>query len=564
MPLLAEPQGGRAVKCPAVKIEAQRLPDLNVPRSGHVFISVDGEPTLIGGHTTNFVPTATIEYYKNDAWHVVPSAFTHDDGFAVVLTSGKVLIGGGHERNLGIGQSFEVELYDPVTHTCEGFSSLDTKRSLAAAVALDGNRALITGNWHHDDAIEMYDGKEGFVPVKSVSCGRAMPYILRTAKDDAIIFTSLDSEGILTPHPLIERLHGEAYREPLLEEWGLRIGYEQTSSTAFIGDEAKGDYSYLLLVENAAGQVAIARVTNGEFSILPTDVPIPMSCEWGVIAYGSRVFADRQNRRAYLLGTDTLQYQKPCDSGRIYVITIDYAQVPAQLTLCYTDILNDYDIRKTVMTPDGDLMLAGGHPKENNFKPTAATWLLHVTPDAQKAASDWPWRGWTFILLAVVTLLALLYKWTRRTKKALNPKPTPTVEKNSVADTHLQEDGDTLADEEQDFDELMAQICQVMEDKALFLNPNLKVSDVANILGSNRTSISNCINTQRGCSFPQFVNAYRIDYAQELMRNQPDMKLAEVCTVAGFSSEASFYRIFKTVTGLTPADWKNTRTTQQS
>lgn len=136
------------------------MSDLNVPRAGHSLLLVNGEPTAIGGHTSNFVPTATIEYYSDGKWHLVPSAFTHDNGFAVQLSSGKVLIGGGHERNLGIGQSFEVELYDPLTHTCEGFGSLDTKRAMASALALDGNRAVIAGNWHHDDAIEMYDGHD--------------------------------------------------------------------------------------------------------------------------------------------------------------------------------------------------------------------------------------------------------------------------------------------------------------------------------------------------------------------------------------------------------------------
>ena len=108
LPLVATPQGNNAAKCPSVKVQAERLPDLNVPRSGHSLLCINGEPTVIGGHAANFVPTATIEYYKAGKWHLVPSAFTHDNGFAVQLSDGKVLLGGGHERNLGIGQSYEV------------------------------------------------------------------------------------------------------------------------------------------------------------------------------------------------------------------------------------------------------------------------------------------------------------------------------------------------------------------------------------------------------------------------------------------------------------------------
>lgn len=136
LPLVAQPKG-ETMACPVVKIEIERLSDLNVPRAGHSLLMVNGEPTVIGGHTTNFVPTPTIEYYKDGKWTLRSSVFTHDDGFAVQLSAGQMLIGGGHERNLGIGQSYEVELYGPLSRTCEGFGSLDTKRTMASASALD-------------------------------------------------------------------------------------------------------------------------------------------------------------------------------------------------------------------------------------------------------------------------------------------------------------------------------------------------------------------------------------------------------------------------------------------
>ena len=78
--------------CPIVKIEAERLPDLTISRSGHSIVSVNDEVTVIGGHTTNFGPTPTAEYYKDGKWHLIETAFTHDDGFALPLSSGKVLI----------------------------------------------------------------------------------------------------------------------------------------------------------------------------------------------------------------------------------------------------------------------------------------------------------------------------------------------------------------------------------------------------------------------------------------------------------------------------------------
>jgi hypothetical protein len=192
-----------------VKIEAERLPDLNVPRGGHSILLVNGEPTVNGGHTTNYVPTATIEYFKDGKWNLLPSAFTHDNGCAVELSTGKVLIFGGHEKNLGIGQTYEAEFYDPKTRECEGFASTDTKRALASVMAMDDGRAIIAGNWYHKDDIEMYDGKVGFMHVKDVSVGRCSPYIFRIAKDDAIIIGGRDTIGQQLTHPVADRLRGE-------------------------------------------------------------------------------------------------------------------------------------------------------------------------------------------------------------------------------------------------------------------------------------------------------------------------------------------------------------------
>jgi len=577
--LAAQPGGKGAASCPVVKIEAERLPDLNVPRSGHSILLVNGEPTVIGGHTTNFVPTATIEYYKDGKWNLVPSAFTHDDGFAVALSSGKVLIGGGHERNLGIGQSFEVELYDPLSRTCEGFSSLDTKRAMASAIALDGNQALITGNWYHDDAIELYDGKDGFMPIKGTSCERAIPYILRTAKDNAIIFAAFDTKGNHTPHPIIDRLHGEAYREPLLDEWGFRARHAINPTEAFIGDETKGDYSYLLAVENEQGQMAIARVTNGQFSLLPTDFPVPMTCRWGKIFYSPTIYVDQKSRRAYLVGTDPGRLGlTPIDSARVYVLTIDYAVTPARLTLGYTDVLNDFDIDFFLMTSDGDVMITGGLPTQNNFKPSSATWLLHVNSHAQKAAMgsgvrQLPSWGWALIVLAIAALATWLILRTRvrpRLGVPANQEPAVAPEEECQENTHEQEvtqenTQDQVESQDQvdptegseDNAELMQRICQLMEEQQLYLNPNLKLTDIATLLGTNRGIISNCINTQRDCTFPQFVNFYRVQHAQQLLSSQSDTKLTEVWTAAGFSSESSFYRIFKSITGSTPSDWRS-------
>lgn len=560
LPLAALSQNNGAVQCPVVKIEAKRLPDMNIPRFGHTVLCLNGEPTVIGGHTTNFVPTPTLEYYKDGAWHLVDMAFAHDNGCAVELSTGKVLIFGGHEKNLGIGQTFEAEFYDPKTRECEGFASTDTKRALASVMAMDDGRAVIAGNWYHKDDIEMYDGKLGFKHVKDVSIGRYSPYILRIAKDDAIIFGGGDTIGQQITLPVVDRLRGEPCHVPLLETWRMLTGFRPyPSSCFFIGDEAKGDYSYLIPVKNDEGQMAIARVTNGEFSLLQTDVPIPKTSQWDEINYFLYLLVDRKCQRAYLLGMDARATAVLNGKARIYVIAIDYATAPAHLTLCYTDVLSDAtNCNPPLLTPDGDIMLMGGAPEGTYFKPTAATWLLHVSPYGHKASAGWPLWAWLLVALTIAALTAglmTLYRHRKRSQVEETPQSVTLEESVAALDMPEQETNEA-PDDAIDSAELMQRLVQLMQEQRLFLKPDLKVTDIASTLGTSRTVLSNAIRTHHNCTFPQFVNNYRIAYAQELMRHQPNLKMTEVYMASGFSSETSFYRTFKTITGFTPTEWK--------
>ena len=74
-------------------------------------------------------------------------------------------------------------------------------------------------------------------------------------------------------------------------------------------------------------------------------------------------------------------------------------------------------------------------------------------------------------------------------------------------------------------------------------------------LGTNSRYVIDCIKECRGTSFTQFVNEYRVGYVQQLLRQHPDMKILEAYTQAGFTSERTFFRIFKDVTGMTTSEW---------
>lgn len=521
--------------CPEVKLQVEQLPDLNIPRAGHSLFFVNGELTVAGGHTDGFVPTPTAEHYKDGEWHIMDMVYNHDFGFSVVLKNDKVLLGGGCDQPIGIGQTFLAELYDPKTHTFDGFGSMERKRALASALELDNGHVVISGNWHHDDGIEVFDGKKVFRYIKDVADQRSTPHIFRISKDDALMVGFCSTMGDTLYSAVATRLKGDTVHIPLLESLLPLTVQSHRDEESFIGNVSKGEYTYLMPVQDKSGQIAIAKVSNGTFSLLTTDGPVPMQCQGNDIFYMGHIVVDRKAGRAYMMGCANFIRTTPERESPLYFLCIDYAKAlagkPAPLTLYYTDALPVLPDYPPVVTDEGDLAIAGGLTGVNNFTPSRAAYLFHVNPKDAVASQDS--SLWLWLLLSAILLIGLLIGLLiLRRRRA----PVPVISDSSN-------------------DELMDRIRQLMEQQQLYLNSDLKLEDVASALGLNRSYVSNCINLHTGDSFSQFVNGYRIEYAKQVLRSKPDTKVTSLYISAGFSSEQSFYRNFKSFTGMTPKEW---------
>ena len=546
--------------CPVVRIVPERLPDMTMPRSGHNIFYAGGELTVVGGHTTNFVTTQTAEYFADGSWHLLPTAYSHDNGFAVVMQSGEVIIGGGHSESLGIGQTFHLERYHPSpltsnpssltshpspltsesypAHSFEGFGCLDHRRVLGNATQLGDGRVIITGNHYAEDAIGCYDGRSQVQHIKEVKQGRTNPYILPIARDEAVIIGSRDLRDRLHDTVWADRVKGEPFRVPLLEEWKLVPTDQPFSSTAC----ARGDNGYLLTAQDKTGQLTIVMMRDTVFSLLPTSCPIPMKSPFGPVFYKGPIVVDSLHKRGYVMGVDSLYLRQ-------YVLAVDYARQPAELTLYHTDTLEHATITIPIVTPEGDLILAGGIPCDN-YKPLSAVWLYRFTTmaaEAEKGTAVAAWIWWILAAIAIIAVIGCVAVMMLRKKRA------EVVPAQGEADET--EDFQTLDLTKERSAELMESICRLMDEEQVYLRSDLKMQDVAVMLSSNSSYISECINNNRGQSFSQFINTYRISYAQELLRRQPDMKMAIVAMKSGFSAEVSFFRNFKAATGMTPREW---------
>ena len=108
------------------------------------------------------------------------------------------------------------------------------------------------------------------------------------------------------------------------------------------------------------------------------------------------------------------------------------------------------------------------------------------------------------------------------------------------------------------YDKIMDSFKRYMDNEKGFLNPALTIEEIARVLNSNRTYVSKLVNLYYGMTFRDYLNKKRMDYAKQLMADEPDASLDYISAKSGFQSSTQFIRKFRETEGLTPTVWKQT------
>jgi len=107
---------------------------------------------------------------------------------------------------------------------------------------------------------------------------------------------------------------------------------------------------------------------------------------------------------------------------------------------------------------------------------------------------------------------------------------------------------------------LGARIRKAMEEDALYLNPDLKVADLARTLNTADYKVTQSITGELGfANFNQMINSYRIAAACDLLRRDTGeaRSILDVAMASGFGSLGPFNRAFKAQTGMTPSAYRS-------
>ena len=107
----------------------------------------------------------------------------------------------------------------------------------------------------------------------------------------------------------------------------------------------------------------------------------------------------------------------------------------------------------------------------------------------------------------------------------------------------------------EDMESLDKRLKDIFEQEKIYLEPKLRLSELAVRLGTNRTYLSQYFNQSCEQSFYEYVNNYRVQYSMQLLRDT-SYNLDVVASMSGFNSMSTFRRAFLHVNGISPQQYR--------
>ena len=167
-------------------------------------------------------------------------------------------------------------------------------------------------------------------------------------------------------------------------------------------------------------------------------------------------------------------------------------------------------------------------------------------------------------LLALIALSALLVWRKRKNSMAVahflqRPEENITAHKGKEAapDTPAEEKYKTCNITTDECRRLTEQLKQVMRKEKPYTNPELKIADLASLIGIPPYSMSYLFNQYLKRNYYDYINDYRIAEFKSLVNKGEHTKytLTALMELCGFNSRSTFFRCFKKTAGITPSEY---------
>lgn len=181
-------------------------------------------------------------------------------------------------------------------------------------------------------------------------------------------------------------------------------------------------------------------------------------------------------------------------------------------------------------------------------------WLMIIPPIAVvipyillKRESE-IFRYVNLVSIFFILMLIIGHYYKKQRKKALKDNIVYGSNKPVYKKSGLTSDNSNIIIEE---------ILKMMEEKKMFLNPDLKLEELAIKMGVPKHHITEALNVNLNKTFYQLINEYRVAAVKEKIKNSSSKdNLLFLAYDCGFNSKTTFFKYFKMIEGLTPSQYR--------
>ncbi|MEM6343932.1 MAG: helix-turn-helix transcriptional regulator [Bacteroidota bacterium] len=175
----------------------------------------------------------------------------------------------------------------------------------------------------------------------------------------------------------------------------------------------------------------------------------------------------------------------------------------------------------------------------------AEIWLLNVVLGTTIIYLAYQIASYTSYIVGALSFsfvfyLSVLLQFYQRNRRAIASDPPLKYAKSAFREADLKKN--------------MADLARLMESEKPYLDPELSLAKLSEILGISRKELSQTINQHTGSNYSQYIASLRVAEAQKMLRSQDykNYKIASIAFECGFNSLSSFNAAFKKISGTTP------------
>lgn len=161
------------------------------------------------------------------------------------------------------------------------------------------------------------------------------------------------------------------------------------------------------------------------------------------------------------------------------------------------------------------------------------------------------------IMLAAGVIIVILVRKNRKSEYIIESTQQDLTESKEEIKELAQQLEETRAEKAANNTKaLYERIEKVMREDELYLNPDLDIKMLAEMVFSSRSIVSACINSVTGKSFRQWISEYRLSLFVEMLKKNPSASLDVLMMRCGYKDQSTFRRQFKATYGMTAGEYR--------